>query len=464
MDPAADVSAGILRRRFEERRRAAESDRRAGDREAAAEQYRGAAEALSALAELRGVDRSDDIAELRRAADLLAAGEPLESAPGAATGTDAAGAADRPTGDRSGDDSDAGHGGGPRGSPGPSDGGGDDEEFRGVAESFVVSTDATWDDVGGLDPVVETVKRSVVLGAVDGTPPAAGDTKGVLLHGPPGTGKTLLASAVAGSLDTTFFEVNTGDLLSKYFGESSKQITALFEVARELAPSVVFLDEVDALTAARDDGTDGAARRVLDTLLSELDGLDDGDEFVLPLASTNTPWDLDRGIRRRFEQRIYVPLPDRAAAREIVALHTVDGGVAFEEAPPAAFLPAADSSGPDAAAADGAVPSESRASEPGDYGSPVEAVADECVRRGFSGHDIAVLCKEAVNDTIFRANEDLAARADEGDVQSLQSYDLAVPPLSPGALRRAFGTVSPSLVEDELRRFESWHEEYGTSL
>jgi SpoVK/Ycf46/Vps4 family AAA+-type ATPase len=429
MNPAKETATSILRKRFKRHKSDGDTARRDERPFDAAAAYRKAADALAALAANEGVDRDADVAELREAATRLENGDPLRSNP-VSPDTD-----QRPQGSSNSGDGNAGR----------AEDSAPEDEFRATAESFISATDAEWADVGGLEDVVTTIKRSVALGAAKNTPPALGDTKGILLHGPPGTGKTLLAAAAAGSLETTFFEVNTGNLLSKYFGESSKQIAALFEVARELAPSVVFLDEVDALTAARGDDTNGAARRVLDTLLSELDGLEsEADEFVLPLASTNTPWDLDRAVRRRFEQRIYVPLPDRTAAEEIVRIHSVDGGVAFADDRPAAFLPRESAIDPAPT-----VPA---------------TIAAECVARGFSGHDIAVLCKEAVQSTTFRANEDLEAAVDGGRIDELTAIDLTVPPVPPEAVRAAFETVSPSLTRAELARFEEWHEEYGTDL
>ncbi|QZY01156.1 AAA family ATPase [Halobaculum rubrum] len=425
MNPAADTATAILRKRFKGHREDAETAKREGRPHDAAVAYRDAADALQALASHQDVDREADVAQLREAANRIEAGRPLRSEPTVDPGGRSDG--DRPT------------------QQDPHSDDGADDEFRATAESFVSSTDAVWDDVGGLTEVVQTLKRSVALGAARDTPPALGDTKGVLLHGPPGTGKTLLAAAAAGSLGTTFFEVNTGNLLSKYFGESSKQISALFEVARELSPSIVFLDEVDALTTARGDDTDGAARRVLDSLLSELDGLESNDDsFVLPLASTNTPWDLDRAVRRRFEQRIYVPLPDRTAAEEIVRIHSTDGGVEFADESPARFLPT------DAKA------------DPQDTVSAT--IAAECVARGFSGHDIAVLCKEAIQATTFRANGDLATLVDAGNMEALRSLTVTTPPVPAADVRTAFTSVSASLSAAELDRFEEWHADYGTTL
>ncbi len=130
----------------------------------------------------------------------------------------------------------------------------------------------TWDEIGGLDNVKLLMMETVVISALR-KPAAIQPWKGILLFGPPGTGKTLLASAAAGSLNATFFNVKASSVLSKYFGESSKIISALYEVARERAPSIVFLDEIDALTTRRSNDTSEATRRMLSTLLTELEGV-----------------------------------------------------------------------------------------------------------------------------------------------------------------------------------------------
>jgi SpoVK/Ycf46/Vps4 family AAA+-type ATPase len=117
-------------------------------------------------------------------------------------------------------------------------------------------------------------------------------------NGPPGTGKTLLAAATAGNLEATFFNVKVSSLLSKYFGESTKLISALYSVARRLSPAVIFLDEFESLTPSRGSGESGSERRIVSTLLAELDGLQgkDDDSFVMTICATNLPWLLDLAI------------------------------------------------------------------------------------------------------------------------------------------------------------------------
>lgn len=202
----------------------------------------------------------------------------------------------------------------------------DKKKFETALSSAIMieKPNVSWDDVAGLETAKEALKEAVIL-PVKFPHLFTGNRKpwrGILLFGPPGTGKSYLAKAVATEANnSTFFSVRSSDLVSKWLGESEKLVRTLFDLAREQKPSIIFIDEVDALCGSRTDNESESARRIKTEFLTQMQGVGTNNDGVLVLAATNIPWCLDLAIRRRFEKRIYIPLPDALARTEIFKLH-----------------------------------------------------------------------------------------------------------------------------------------------
>jgi len=173
-----------------------------------------------------------------------------------------------------------------------------------------------WSDVAGLEAAKEALKEAVIL-PIKFPHLFTGKRqpwRGILLFGPPGTGKSYLAKAVATEANnSTFFSVSSSDLVSKWLGESERLVKALFEMARESKPSIIFIDEVDSLCGSRSENESESARRIKTEFLVQMQGVGNNNDGILVLGATNIPWSLDSAIRRRFEKRIYIPLPDAPA-------------------------------------------------------------------------------------------------------------------------------------------------------
>ena len=197
-----------------------------------------------------------------------------------------------------------------------------------MREVMVQAPTVGWADIGGLDQAAERLREGVELPLKN---PAAFErlgirpAKGFLLYGPPGTGKTLLAKAVAKEAEANFISMKSSDLLSKWYGESEQQISRMFARARQVAPCVVFIDEIDSLVPARgsEGGEPQVTARVVNTILAEMDGMEELNSIVV-IGATNRPGLVDPALLRpgRFDELVYVGAPDEGGRLHILGIHT----------------------------------------------------------------------------------------------------------------------------------------------
>jgi len=284
--------------------------------------------------------------------------------------------------------------------------------------------DTHWDDIADLHEAKRLLEEAVVLPMwmPDFFKGIRRPWRGVLMVGPPGTGKTMLAKAVATECGTTFFNVSSSTLTSKYRGESEKLVRILFEMARFYAPSTIFIDEIDSLCSRRGSESEHeASRRVKSELLVQMDGMagcDEPGKIVMVLAATNFPWDIDEALRRRLEKRIYIPLPSEEGREALLKINLKSIKV--------------------------------------DEGVDMTTVA----RRlgGYSGADITNVCRDASMMSMRRKIAGLRP----SEIKNLDKNELDLPVTKQDFLD-AIAKCNKSVSKEDLDKYEKWMEEFGSS-
>ena len=184
-----------------------------------------------------------------------------------------------------------------------------------------------WDEIANLVNAKRAIQDSIIYPARRPDLFPLGWPRGILLFGPPGCGKTLIAAAIATEIEATFFCVDAASVMSKWLGESEKNVAQLFQNARKAAengqPAIMFIDEVDSLVGVRQ-GEVGGETRTRNQFLKEIDGITDKNtkRYVYIIGATNKPWALDEPFIRRFQKRIFIPLPDLTARLEMAKLYS----------------------------------------------------------------------------------------------------------------------------------------------
>ncbi|GLB36734.1 putative AAA ATPase family protein [Lyophyllum shimeji] len=318
-----------------------------------------------------------------------------------------------------------------------------------LSSAIVAETpNVKWDDVAGLEGAKASLKEAVILPIKfphlftgKRTP-----WRGILLYGPPGTGKSYLAKAVATEAKSTFFSVSSSDLVSKWQGDSERLVKQLFELARESKPSIIFIDEIDSLAGTRNEAESEGSRRIKTEFLVQMNGVGHDDTGVLVLGATNIPWQLDNAIKRRFEKRIYIPLPGPDARRHMFQLHVGD------------------------------TPNELTSKD-------FRTLAEKT--EGYSGSDISTVVRDAlmqpvrkvISATHFKRVADPKSDSDkltkwtpcspgdpdaqEMDWTAIESDELLEPALKIGDFLKSLSTTRPTVTAADIKRHDDWTRESG---
>jgi len=286
-----------------------------------------------------------------------------------------------------------------------------------ITFEMMESVGVTWDDIAGLHFAKKTLREIVVwpLLRPDVFTGLRGPPKGLLLFGPPGTGKTLIGKALASESRSSFFSISASSLTSKWHGEGEKLVRTLFAMAQVHEPSIIFIDEIDSLLAARQESEFEASRRIKTEFLVQMDGCGTtGKERVLVVGATNRPQELDEAARRRLVKKLYIPLPDNESRMQLLQ-HTLRN----------------------------------------EHHCLTESDLAQLVARaaGYSGSDMAALCKEASMEPIrcLSASMDIA-QIEPGAVRPIERKDFDV----------AFKSIRPSVNQKDLAQYIAWNTQFGS--
>ncbi|KAI0791702.1 AAA-domain-containing protein [Abortiporus biennis] len=341
--------------------------------------------------------------------------------------------------------------GGPGGGGKKKDGDTDDVDAdtkklrAGLASAIIAEKpNVKWEDVAGLEAAKDALKEAVIL-PIKAPHLFTGKRtpwRGILLYGPPGTGKSYLAKAVATEAKGTFFSVSSSDLVSKWQGDSERLVKQLFEMARENKPAIIFIDEVDSLAGTRNESESEGSRRIKTEFLVQMNGVGHDDTGVLVLGATNIPWQLDNAIKRRFEKRIYIPLPGPEARRQMFQLHVGDTKCELT---------------------------------PQDYRLLGEKT------EGYSGSDISIVVRDALMQPVRKvlsATHFKQITTPDGDIkwtpcspgdpdavekswQDIEGEQLQEPPLRIGDFLKSLDNTRPTVTAEDIRKHDQWTLESG---
>lgn len=305
-----------------------------------------------------------------------------------------------------------------------------DEETDALEQQILLLIDdrpsrVDWDSIGGLSALKTELKFHYGLAMArlpEGV--AIEGWNNVMFYGPPGTGKTLLACAVANRLKATFFNVKASQIVSKWVGESGKLIGTLYRIARKFTregrPSIVFIDEFDALCKARSSEGQLHHQQMLAAILAEIDGFAHKGRrnLVMTIGATNRPWDLDPAVLSRFERRVLITAPDAEARAEIFRIHLDGRGVPLDV-------------------------------------SSIDWAELAAATEGLTGREIARLCKDATARMLAEMNPRIPDLVDEG-LESIKGYRIQLRPLTRADFAPALARLKPDASAEELARYAAW--------